>query len=195
MKALAIALVAAASALQLAGQTYFSDNFDTTGLGQWTGTPNTSAVLVDDGGAHGWVIAFAETRSGGDAYTSGFTIPDVANLRISFDYKGDGGFLGFRGTASNNHWLAGSQSGYSSALPYTVLSANGDWHHYDIAIPTSEFGRTIMLEDYAVTSGAERPRDAYFDNIRVYSIPEPSTYALILGACTLGLVGWRRFRK
>ena len=26
-------------------------------------------------------------------------------------------------------------------------------------------------------------------------IPEPSTYAMILGAITLGLVGWRRFRR
>lgn len=40
--------------------------------------------------------------------------------------------------------------------------------------------------------------DATFSGSVVYTynaIPEPSTYAMILGACTLGLVGWRRFRK
>lgn len=38
---------------------------------------------------------------------------------------------------------------------------------------------------------------AYVDDVVVTAtaIPEPSTYALFLGVATLGLVGWRRFRR
>ena len=32
-------------------------------------------------------------------------------------------------------------------------------------------------------------------NYSITAVPEPSTYALLLGVGTLGLVGWRRFRR
>ena len=50
----------------------------------------------------------------------------------------------------------------------------------------------IRWEDTALSSGTNT--QLAIDNFSVTAIPEPSTYALILGVATLGLVGFRRWR-
>ena len=179
-----------ALSLPLAGQTtYFSEDF--SGLTAWT--KGSAAIVKDASSTYGDVLTFTLTSSGGDIATSSFKVPDVSNLRISFDYKGEGGFLGF-GLGSNN-WLAGSASYATKTAPalmstYQVLDYKGGWNHYDLALPTTLVGNAIMLEDFVSPAS-----NAYFDNIRVYAIPEPSTYAALLGVGSVTFVVWKRRRK
>lgn len=177
-----------ALSLPLAGQTYFSEDF--SDLTAWT---KGSATTVKDAGTYGDVLTFTAIRSGGDIATSSFKVPNVSNLRISFDYKGSGGFLGF-GSGSNN-WLAGSASYAPSTAAtlrssYQILDYSGGWSHYDLALPTTLAGNAIMLEDFVSPAS-----NAYFDNITVYAIPEPSTYAAMLGIGSVAFVLWKRRRK
>ena len=69
-----------------------------------------------------------------------------------------------------------SMTSFSTTLDLTWNSGESLW---------------IRWEDFAVT-GADA--QLAIDNFSVAAIPEPSTYALILGVATLGLVGFRRWR-
>ncbi|MFT3830916.1 MAG: choice-of-anchor E domain-containing protein [Opitutaceae bacterium] len=55
----------------------------------------------------------------------------------------------------------------------------------ELAVGTNGLGilKESSVAGYSVTA------------VYTYAIPEPATYALVFGALTLGLVGWRRFRK
>ena len=76
----------------------------------------------------------------------------------------------------------------------------------DISTYTGAAGDTFKLSfvtDYLFTAPEVKGYEATISDVTgkvnatvTYTfIPEPSTYAMILGAITLGLVGWRRFRR
>ncbi|HLP01012.1 MAG TPA: PEP-CTERM sorting domain-containing protein [Opitutaceae bacterium] len=54
---------------------------------------------------------------------------------------------------------------------------------------------TTILGDGVTVDGATGGGTIAASVTYTYAIPEPATYALVFGALTLGLVGWRRFRK
>lgn len=63
---------------------------------------------------------------------------------------------------------------------------------------TMQFGGSVQFvstDHLFITSASGVTNDVttqYFDPSSVSAVPEPSTYAAIVGACALGFVGWRR---
>ena len=97
-------------------------------------------------------------------------------------------------TSSSTTSYSGSW-GWSDLLTSTAAGATVvTYTDKDFSTPLSlGVGEKLWLRLVNSTSGA-----AYIDDVSVIAstaIPEPSTYALLLGVGTLGLVGWRRFRR
>jgi hypothetical protein len=179
----------------------FSDNFE-SGLGQWQDkatavTPATNgAIVADPLNAANNVLNFRILDSAGSI----LSVPQFSTTGgpfvLTFDYLGypqagsvpdDFGGFGGVGVAAGdpcNCWLAGTQAGYSGAFgPVTHLVDDGQWHSYSITFDPSSQGALgslfrLMLEDFSGSGGV--PGDAYFDNITLAHVPEPSTYALML---------------
>ena len=156
---------------------YFSDDFE-SGLGQWQ--PGSGGVIVQDG-AHGGVLTFNRTFSGGDIF-SVFVAPQGSYL--SFDYKGVGGFIG----NGPGDWLAGE----NWANLETTLADDNTWQHYSVFVRT---GGPIMMEIFNQTLGD--PFSAEFDNIvvadqPVASIPDGGVTGGLLMIGFVGLTALRR---
>ncbi len=146
-------------------------------------------------------IQAAHDQSGGGGYAfvynlgaafSGVNADFSNNVALSFRLNGDNGFsahltslLGTQfvggpallgSTASNFNSVSGVTVSYTGLVSQTtslvILLSN------DVQ-PTGNPGG-ILVQDFSGSYTA---------------VPEPSTYAMVLGAMTLGLVGWRRFRK
>lgn len=104
-----------------------------------------------------------------------------ASLGIMFDSTSK--------VVSTYYDLTGSADGqqWTMLQAYSVGTGLGD---FGMNWGTDTFTLFLMgasSGNFAVTTG-----QAYFDNFAVTAVPEPSTYAVILGACALGLVALRR---
>ncbi len=181
----------------------FSDDFEGT-LSQWTGLyggPYEAAIVPDPlNSGHGNVVTFTALHNARGLIATANELSFTGPFVISFDYlglpglggtAGDlGGFVGVTrslldpGNEGTGHiWLAGTQDDYPGPPGLvTTLIDDGAWHHYTIqssAVPFSSF--YMMFEDFAYPAGV--PGDAFFDNITVTPVPEPSAVALAsLGA-------------
>lgn len=56
-------------------------------------------------------------------------------------------------------------------------------------------GQTVALNFLTLAVGGSSPESLGLSSSMVTAVPEPATYAAILGLVTLGLVGYRRFRR
>jgi hypothetical protein len=65
----------------------------------------------------------------------------------------------------------------------------------DIAWVLPSDGAIVTLNFGTIALGGESPDNLAVANLVVTAVPEPATYAAILGFVTLGLVGYRRFRR
>jgi hypothetical protein len=178
----------------------FSDDFE-SGLGQWTGRgggPHNGDIVADPlASGHGQVLYFTNLSSGGDTFLSS-AISLSGPIAVSLDYLGVpglggtpgdlGGFLGivYSLTAATEgtdlFWYAGTQDSYPGLL--VALVDDGAWHHYSFQLDASAMPPFhLMLEDFVGSGGV--PRDAYFDNISVAPVPEPSAVALCLLSAAL----------
>jgi hypothetical protein len=197
-----LVLAAAAAALLASPATaaLFTDNFE-SGLAQWqarTGFAFEGQIVTDPLNAANKVLSFTQLNSGGSILSAGQFSGSGGPYVLKFDYLGlnpngsgtandFGGFAGV-GIASGdpcNCWLAGTQASYVGSFgPVTHLLDDGQWRTYSITFDPASQGALnplfrLMLEDYSGSGGV--PGDAYFDNISLSQIPEPSTYALLLG--------------
>ena len=165
----------------------FSDNFE-SGLTQWT-TGNGS--IVPDPLESDNALTFTATAAGGDIFSkSAFTSPYNLYL-LELDYLGtsssppSGGYIGVDLSPSGEIWIGGDGS-YASLQ---ALASTGSWQHYAIPFATSAGPVTIKVEDWSGDNTIFG--DAYFDNIKLSAIPEPTTMFL-LGFGLIGLAGTRR---
>ena len=171
----------------------FFDDFESD-LSQWTGKAGGAhhGQIVSDPVEADHAMNFTQLNASGDIFSSGAFSSSSQKFRLSFDYLGDpslggvagnlGGFIGRSlGLPAGHTWLAGT-SGASGAAP--ILADDGTWHHYSIDFMTSS-SIHVMIEDFSGSRGVVG--DAYFDNVRLESVPEPTTLMLfgmgLVAAC------------
>jgi len=183
----------------------FQEDFESE-LVQWSGfgvrgLPPSGIIVIDplDPTSSNHVLAFSTTTWGGDLLTiDSFSLSPGTSFRVSYDFLGTCGHSdcgGLIGIAESNppgpdhRWLAGS-NGNDPDAP-AVFPDTGYWQRATVpfTIPSGTVAH-LMLEDF-VYSAAAAPGDAFFDNIRLEVIPEPST-ALLLGIGLIGLAIQRR---
>lgn len=154
-----------------ANTTYFINQSTPTNPGDWayavTAGSNLGAVLTSNDTYAKWTISFASSSS----LELEYAILDKATLGSLSSYAG--------------------VSGWS-----TLLTSNTSQYTYDLGALGKNF--TLDSGETVVFRWVDSANAAYWlDDVIISAtpIPEPSTYALFLGVATLGLVGWRRFRR
>jgi hypothetical protein len=194
--------------LYIANASVFSDDFE-SGLGQWVGKeggPHSGVTAADPLAAgHGSVLNFTSLIAAGDMFTA-TPISASGPLLISFDYLGipglggvPGDLGGFLGVAFNlnptvingDHiWLSGTKDTFPGVT--TPLIDDGTWHHYDIVLDGTALGVfRLIVEDFFDSGGVAG--DAFFDNIVISSVPEPTTSTLLIAGFVFILVVKKRF--
>ncbi len=173
--------------------TLFSDDFESGNLSAWQ-TLGSAQIVADPLNASNKVVNFTALGSGGNLFSDFFAIPAIGTTTISFDYLGTttelgsnpldtGGFLGIDGLLGEN-WYFGTGN-YPGAFEMT---GDDQWHHYSVVVANGQNLR-VKLEDFAGSDPVAG--NAYFDNVTVQSVPEPTTMA----ALCLGALAMLRRRK
>ena len=219
-----ISVVAALSGLTVTShaQVVWSQNFDSLALGTYgtttdfaggSGLPEaTSIVTPGDGGAgNAMEVTFnpvsglsVNFQSGTPA--SGNTSATLADYILSFDLAIQGvdistGYGGLQISVQNGGGIFGP-SAVSPFITPPAGTAGSGYQHYSYNLgtftgslnPTSAnlaFGIGVVAFGNNMTAS---PETLLVDNVQVTMVPEPSTFAMILGG--LGLfAGWRRYRR
>ena len=123
------------------------------------------------------------TKQSNFTANSGFGISGMIPYEINSE-----GNLTFRFHAGDEMWFNFSAGSYS-------IAASGISNDWTVSIANS--GNTIFSHNFNAIYGAQgRPDWSYIDTAVITfvsaAVPEPSTYALILGGLVLGFVAYRR---
>lgn len=194
----ACALIAAFAATVFAAPAYATDIALATspaqaGYGSWQEFNVSDTDALDHG--VGW-IDFANSSSSSFGSPLAFTFTIAAGEVGSFTVV-DGAFAGDSFTLTN----FGSDIGATSSVAPTVYTTAADTgNNFDAALANPAFSSAVLTFtegsyrisgrlDQSVTMDGISPLNATLGGVRltVAPIPEPSTYALLLGG--LGLVG------
>jgi hypothetical protein len=192
----------------------FSENFEGD-MSQWIGNNgggHNGQIVTDPLQPDNKVLNFNQITNSGDLFSINGTSLVSGQLYVfSLDYLGlevsgvsnpddFGGFAGLvnglnAGPSTNYRWVFGTQTGFDSHL-----IDNNNWSHYEFSFAwdcslltngNSSDVVHIMLEDFNYSGGTAG--DAYFDNIQITAVPEPSTFALLgIGALNLLIYAGRR---
>ena len=179
----------------------FQDDFEAS-LSQWTGKSGGahSGVIVSDPLAPAnKVLTFTGLNFSGDIFTQSI-IPftDYSQVFVEFRYLGlaqaqsvPDNFGGFFGVALNQNpsgnasWIAGTDTSAANGLGFQGdhLLDDSNWHSYHIEITPILTNNNInamflMMEDWGGAGGVAG--DAYFDDIKVTGVPEPTSLSLLL---------------
>lgn len=207
--ALSLAMLATGASAHAA---IFFDNFDGAGTAldpsRWntpSGVPATSGFRTADPLESDKALTFSARRAGGDAFTS-----EIINLvasttyRFSFDYLGTSnqahGFAGLDWgnganfpSATTEIWVGGVDA---IGLPRFLISNNGAWNHYEFDFTTADLNGSpsvrLKFEDWNGVPG--QVGFAYFDNVSLDVVPEPSSFA-VMGLALFGFGAFSRFGK
>ena len=188
----------------------------TTDFAGGSGLPEaTSIVTPGDGGAgNAMEVTFnpvsglsVNFQSGTPTYAaSGNTSATLADYILSFDLAIQGvdistGYGGLQISVQNGGGIFGP-SAVSPFITPPAGTAGSGYQHYSYNLgtftgslnPTSAnlaFGIGVVAFGNNMTAS---PETLLVDNVQVTMVPEPSTFAMILGG--LGLfAGWRRYRR
>jgi hypothetical protein len=181
---------------------YF-ENFE-NGLSDWTGKnegAHTGAIVADPKQGDK-ALTFTDITSRGDVFTttaaSNFA---VGAYRLEFDYLGlfvdgqvvddFGGFIGISDDfvnvdRSDHRWLLGTA--LEGGAEGGNLIDDDNWHIYSVNF-TAVYDFHLILEDFQWSGGIAG--DVFFDNIKLYSVPEP-TMLMLLAIGGIGMSVVRR---
>ena len=176
----------------------FTENFEGA-LGQWTGKnggPIHGQIVADPLRPGNHVLNFFALNNGGDMYSSIIDCAVGQQAVFQFDYLGlakpgsvpddFGGFIGYTMSTDLSYgdiWIGGTRAGYDYA---THLIDDGQWRTYTFNVDALPFAPLrMMVEDWVTAGGVAG--DAYFDNISVTILPEPTAAMLLSAALLVGL--------
>ncbi len=177
-----------------------------TGRAYWDGSNGSSnyafngiAIVATDTGANGVnSLTLPGYQMGliGDDLNLGLT-STVAGNSISF-LQNTVGFGDYAGPVANLTFAAASQLGSTinwsllgtGLVGSTNVASGGNFAVYSIDLPAAFYG--VAAAQLSAQFGGSVTIDNVQFNALVTPIPEPSTYAAILGALTLGVVAIRR---
>jgi hypothetical protein len=159
----------------------FFENFE-AGLDRWTGKNGGahSGIIAQDpvSSGRGRVLTFTNLSQSGDVFTRE-VISNADSVEISFDYlglakpgsvPGDlGGFLGIaKDWTDTGSFFAGTQAGYPGVT--LRLIDDGAWHRVSYLIRSGSIPSFhLTIEDFIDSRGVAG--DAYFDNIKIKTVP------------------------
>jgi chitinase len=199
-------------------QSLFSENFEGD-MSQWTGqngSGHNGQIVTDPLQSDNKVLNFNQITNSGDLFSiNGTSLVPGQNYLFSLDYLGlevtgvsnpddFGGFVGlvnglYAGPSTNYRWVFGTQAGGVDSH----LIDNNNWSHYEfsfawdsslLANGNSSNVVHIMLEDFNYSGGTAG--DAYFDNLQITAVPEPSIFTLLgIGAINLLIYACQRNRR
>jgi PEP-CTERM motif len=160
-----------------------------TGLSGWTernpALPSAEIVADPLTSGRGNVLTFQRVGSSGTLFSVDTSSSADGRFVLSFDYLGippqgaaptySGGYIGVvRGMDEPGAWIGGAGS-YASRI---ALIDDSAWHSYTYTF-TSEWGGSlrVMVEDW--DGAGTVARNAFFDNISLQAVPEPTSIALV----------------
>lgn len=134
------------------------------------------------------------TSLGITAWDPNIIAPGVGGASLSLSFDSTAGYPPTVNAGAQIYaWVYNSKSVVGSSS-WAVIT-NSSW-----VLPAIPAGASVSTLDWTITDPGTQVRFGTLvgDKITLSTavvIPEPSTYALILGALTLGIVGVRRWRK
>jgi hypothetical protein len=182
----------------------FVEDFEND-LSLWTGKNGSAhhgVIVADPVNTGNNALSFTAMNSAGDIVTiAAFNLVAGQAYSVCFDYlgipnqiaSGSGGFAGlYQGYPGTHLWYYSTNT-TSGAAP--ILVDDGQWHTYtyNFTAPTT-VGSSIhlMFEDFRHSS-ASVAGDAFFDNVRITTVPVPG--AMLLRSIGLGLTSYLRRRR
>jgi hypothetical protein len=181
-------------------------NVSAGSFGGLTGSPTTGANSPMSGGAGGSGGSYftAQYWRSADGNYFCFTITPAGGYTVtlsslSFNYASTG-------TGPTSYTLLSSSDSYSTLLTSGSLTpqaggslVSSDWHSVNSSITLSFTTPTtfrLTATGASSASGSFRVDDVSLNgNASLTAVPEPATYAVILGAVVLVHTGWQRRRR
>lgn len=197
------AALSLASLAHAAATTVFVADFEGD-LSAWTerdpGAPTGQIVADPLNAGHGQVLNFQRTGSSGTLFTADAVTSNSGWFQLNFEYLGLpikngptddlGGYIGAITQVSGQGLWVGGTGAHPAPLD---LVDDGQWHSYTYTFK-SDWGPSlrVMIEDWD-GSVAQVAGDAFFDNISLRAVPEPTSLALVgLALAAMGASAKRR---
>jgi len=118
-----------------------------------------------------------------------FDFTGLTDANISFAYRGENFFTWDTNLDVDYRINDGTWQDIAEGLSYTA-----DWTVASIGFGAALDNQSNVDIRIRTTSWASIAGYIDIDNVQVNAVPEPSTYALLLGATAIGLAAWRRRR-
>jgi hypothetical protein len=159
------------------------------------------------------ISGFQANLNGAAAATSTFTFTNNTGVEVNLaNFHLDWRKASFSGTAGDPETVDWgdinlvAQSGVTGATDGATLwttdvgTGNYTWFDTDVSLSGYSIAAgatatlTLVVVDNGTSTQAGWKKNIHYDNVSLTAVPEPSTYALLAGMATLGLVMIRRRR-
>jgi len=206
--------------IQNLGKTSLSLNYFDSGLGTLTGVnvavgvnfADVSVELDNDSLNAQWGLGMLKNTASGFTVDSAAIASSIPSITVSdFGIDLSSGLYSLGATSGDPVGVFNAQPGATDyaiwGLGSVVAGDAANVASGDLSSFVGMGNFLLSLNTFFYTTGVFQGGDGKFQGstpdatfkatvtYTYAAIPEPATYALILGVCTLGFIGWRRFRK